>query len=43
MQTHDKAYIKLDYARGHAIHRVNQAEYGIRIRVAVPLAYMNMY
>jgi len=33
----------LEYARIHAICRVNQAEYGIRVRVVAPQEYVNLY
>jgi len=35
-------YSNLEYVHIHAIHRVNQAEYRIRIRVATPREYVNI-
>jgi len=36
-------YSNLAYVHIHAIHRVYQAEYVIRIRVAAPQEYVNTY
>jgi len=36
-------YIQLEYVRIHVIYRVNQAGYGIHIRVVAPLEYVNIY
>ena len=35
--------MNLEYVRSHAICRVNQAEYAIRIPVAAPQEYVNTY
>jgi len=36
-------YSNLEYIRIHIISRVNQAEYGIHIRVVAPQEYVNIY
>jgi len=36
-------YGNLEYVRIHVISRVNQAEYGIHIRVIAPQEYVNIY
>jgi len=36
-------YIQLEYVRIHVIYRLNQAEYGIHIRVVAPQEYVNIY
>jgi len=36
-------YIHLGYVRIHVIYRVNQAEYGIHIRVVATQEYVNIY
>jgi len=33
----------LEYVRIHVIYRVDQAEYGIHIRVVAPQEYVNIY
>jgi len=35
-------YVHLEYVHIHAIYRVNQAEYIIRIRVVAPQEYVNL-
>jgi len=36
-------YSNLEYVHIHVIYRANQAEYGIRIRVAASQEYVNTY
>ena len=36
-------YSNLEYVRIHGMYKVNQAEYAIRILVAVPQEYVNTY
>jgi len=36
-------YSNLEYVHFDVIHRVNQAEHGIRIRVVTPQEYVNIY